>query len=147
VRAFVPRRFVAPLVFALAFFSASTAQAQKIPDAAVWWVGASLLAPFLAIPAKLGILRVLRLKAPVSRLWMLGAIEWLVWFPIGFVLLRSGASSPPIVVLCVFALVVWLHKIRVANDSWGKAIYLSLPVPILAIMLPFLAFMLHQSLE
>ena len=138
-------RFVVPL--ALVLFPASAAYAQRIPDAAVWWVGASLLAPFLAVPVKLVILRLMAIKVASSRLWIISAIEWVLWFPVSFVALRYAHSSPPVVVLLLFASVVWLHRIRVADAPWSSAIYLSLPTPVLAIALPFLAFVLHAFLE
>jgi hypothetical protein len=81
-------RFVLPLTLVL--FPASTAHAQRIPDAAIFWVGASLLAPFLAVPVKLGILRLLALDIAGSRLWMMSVIEWILWFPVGFFVLRYG---------------------------------------------------------
>lgn len=136
--------FVVPL--ALVLLPASTAHAQRIPDAAIWWVGTSLFAPFLAVPVKLGILRLLALEIAGSRLWMISAIEWVLWFPLGFVLLRYAGSSPPVVVLLLFAAVVWLHRIRVADAPWISAVYLSLPTPVLATALPLLAFVLHQFL-
>lgn len=145
VRAPRSARFLVPL--ALVLLQASAAHAQRIPDAAIWWVGTSLLAPFLAVPVKLGILRLLALEVAGSRLWMISAIEWLLWFPLGFVLLRYARSSPPVVVLLLFASVAWLHRIRVADASWSSAVYLSLPTPVLATALPFLAFVLHQFLE
>jgi hypothetical protein len=132
---------------ALVFLPASAAQAQKIPDAAIWWVGASLLAPFLAVPVKLGILRLLALEVAGSRLWMISAIEWVLWFPVGFVALRYAHSSPPLVVLLLFASVVGLHRIRIPDAPWSRALYLSLPTPVLAIALPFLAFVAYAFLE
>jgi len=96
---------------------------------------------------KLGILRLLRLKLASSRLWVISAIEWVLWFPLGFAVLRYAGSSPPAVVLLLFGSVVWLHRIRVADAAWSSALYLSLPTPALAICLPFLAFVLHQFLE
>jgi hypothetical protein len=138
-------RFIAPL--ALVLFPASAVHAQRIPDEAIWWVGASLLAPFLAVPVKLGILRLLALEVPASRVWMISAIEWVLWFPVGFVVLRYADSSPPVVVLLLFASVVWIHRIRVAGARWSSALYLSLPTPILAIALPFLAMLLDDLLH
>jgi hypothetical protein len=70
-----------------------------------------------------------------------------IWFPVAFLVLRYVRSSPPVVVLLLFASVVWLHRERVANTSWSSALYLSLPTPILAIALPFLAFVSHAFLE
>jgi hypothetical protein len=147
VRLYAPKwtPFVVPL--ALVLLPASAAHAQRISDAAIWWVGTSLLAPFLAVPVKLGILRLLALEVAASRLWMISAIEWVLWFPLGFIVLRYARSSPPAVVLLLFASVVWLHRIRVADAPWSSALYLSLPPPVLAIGLPFLAFILHQFLE
>jgi hypothetical protein len=113
----------------------------------MWWVGASLLAPFLAVPVKLGILRLLALEVAGSRLWMISGLEWVLWFPVGFLVLRYGGSSPPAVVLLLFASVVWLHRVRVPNTPWSSALYLSLPTPVLAIALPFLAFVSHSFLD
>jgi hypothetical protein len=138
-------RFVVPL--ALVFLPASAAHAQRIPDEAIWWAGASLLAPLFAFPVKLGIVRLLALEVAGPRLWMISAIEWVLWFPVAYILLRYVRSSPPLVVLLLFASVVWLHRERVANTSWSSALYLSLPTPILAIALPFLAFVLHAFVE
>jgi hypothetical protein len=137
-------RFAAAL--ALVLLPASAAHAQRIPDVAIWWVGTSLLAPFLAAPVKLGILRLLGLKLAGARLWMISAIEWVLWFPIGFVLLRHANASPPMVVLFLFGSAVWLHRVRVADAPWSSALLLSLPTPILAVAMPFLAFILHQFL-
>jgi hypothetical protein len=147
MRVRAPRWACFVVLLALALLPASTAHAQRIPDAAVWWVGSSLLAPFLAVPVKLVILRLLALEVAGSRLWIISAIEWVLWFPVGFVVLRYGRSSPPVVVLLLFASGVWLHRIRVAGAPWSSALYLSLPTPVLAIALPFLAFVLHQFLE
>ena len=138
-------RFVGAV--ALVLFPTSAAYAQRIPDAAIWWVGASLLAPYLAIPVKRVILRLLALKVAGSRLWTISAIEWVLWFPVGFVVLRYARLSPPVVVLLLSASVVWVHKIRIADARWSSALYLSLPTPLLAIALPFLAFVLHAFLE
>jgi hypothetical protein len=80
-------------------------------------------------------------------MWLISAIEWVLWFPLGFVLLRYSRSSPPVVVLLLFASVVWFHRIRVADGLWRPALYLSLPTPVLAIALPFVAFVLHQFLN
>ena len=137
------------LVGALAviLFSTKTAYAQRIPDVAIWWIGGSLLAPYLAIPVKLAILRLLALKVAVSRLWMISAIEWVLWFPVGFVVLRYAGLPLPAVVLLLSASMVWLHKLRIADASWSSALYLSLPTPVLAIGLPFLAFALQAFLE
>jgi hypothetical protein len=137
-------RFVVSLTLVL--LPASTAHAQKIPDEAILWVGASLLAPFIAVPVKLGILRLLPLNVAGSRLWMISAIEWILWFPVGFILLRYAGSSPPVVLLVLLSSVVWLHRDRVADAPWSSALYLSLPTPLLAIALPFLAFVSHAFL-
>ena len=136
------------VTFALVLFWASAAHAQRIPDEFIWFAGASLFAPVVAVPIKLGILRLLHLEAGWSRLWAISAIEWLLWFPAAFILLRSGrSSSAPLTVLTLFGLVVWLHRVRVANTSWSSALYMALPTPILAIALPFLAFVLHAFLD
>jgi hypothetical protein len=43
--------------------------------------------------------------------------------------------------------VVGLHRIRLDDAPWSYALYLSLPTPVLAIALPFLAFAFHVFLE
>jgi hypothetical protein len=134
-------------LFALSFFIASPAHAQRIPDEFIWFAGSSLFAPFIAVPIKLGILRLLKLKDGCCRLWFISAIEWLLWFPLPFVVLRYGRpSSAPMIVLALFASVVWVHKTRLANTSWRSAFSLSLPTPVLALSLPFLAFGVGQFL-
>jgi hypothetical protein len=125
----------------LVLFPASAAHAQRIPDVYIWFAGAGLLAPFVAVPVKAGILRLLKLEAPWSRLWAISVIEWLIWFPLSFVVLRFGRpSSAPLIALSLFAVVVWVHTVRVDNTSWRSALLLTLPTPILAPSLPFLAF-------
>jgi hypothetical protein len=138
-RAPIGIRFLAP--FALVFFIASPAHAQRVPDEFIWFAGTSLFAPFIAIPIKLGILRLTKLEAGCSRLWSISAIEWLLWFPLPFVVLRYGRpSSAPMIVLALFTSVVWVHRTRLANASWRSALFLSLATPVLALLLPLLAF-------
>lgn len=134
---------------ALVLLPASAAQAQRIPEVVVWSVGASLFAPFVAVPVKLGVSRLMALDATTSRLWAISAVEWLLWFPITFLVLRSGRSSfAPLTVLALFGSAAWLHKALVANASWRSAIFLALPTPVLALLLPFpvmgLAFYLES---
>jgi hypothetical protein len=132
-------RFLAP--FTLVLFSASTAHAQRIPNEFLWFAGTSLFAPFAAIPLKLVILRLLKRKAACSRLWSISAIEFLLWFPIGYFALRFGRStSAPVIVLALFASVVWTHTAFLTNTSWRSAFFLSLPTPVVALLLPFMAF-------
>jgi hypothetical protein len=127
--------------FALVLFSASAAHAQRIPDEFIWFAGASLFAPFVAVPIKLGVSRLLKIEAGCSRLLAIGAIEWLVWFPLSFVVLRFGrSSSAPLVVLALFATAAWVHRARLTDASWRAALLLSLLTPVLALSLPFLAF-------
>jgi hypothetical protein len=146
LRAPIGIRFLAP--FALVLFSTSAAHAQRVPEEFLWFAGASLFAPFVAIPVKLGILRLLKLEVGHSRLWSISAIEWILWFPLAFIVLRSGRpSSAPLIVLALFASVAWVHRVRLANASLRSAIFLSLPTPILAVSLPFLAFSLTVFLD
>ena len=145
LRATIGVRFLAPP--ALFLFTTSPAHAQRIPDEFVWFAGASLFAPFVAIPIKLGILRLQNEEAGCSRLWIISAIEWLLWFPVGFMVLRfERYSSAPTLVLALFASVGWVLKSRLANASWRSALLLSLPTPVLALSLPFLAFWLTAYL-
>lgn len=136
------------IALALVLIPASAAHAQRVPDVVVWSAGASLFAPFVAVPIKLGILRLMALKAGASRLWQISAIEWLLWFPAAFMLLRSASgSSAPVTLLALFGLVVWLHKVRVPDARWRSALLLSLPTPLLALALPFLALASVAFLE
>jgi hypothetical protein len=138
--------FQIALVFVLLW--ASAAHAQRIPEAALWFAGASLFAPFVAVPVKLGILRLMALESEPSRLWQISAIEWVLWFPAAFILLRSdGLSSAPQTILALFGLVTWLHRVRIANARWGSAFLLTLPTPMLALLLPFLAFAAASYIE
>jgi len=132
-------RFLAALTLVL--FSASAAHAQRVPQEFLWFAGTGLFAPFVAIPLKLGILRLLKLNAGCSRLWSISAIEWLLWFPISFVVLWSGRPfSAPLIVLALLASAAWVHRARLGNASWRCAVLLSLLTPVLALSLPFLAF-------
>jgi hypothetical protein len=125
----------------LVLFSTTPAHAQRVPDEFIWFAGAGLFAPFVAIPIKLVILRLQHSDTGCSRIWFISAIEWLLWFPLGFFVLRFDRYfSAPTLVLALFASVVWIHKARLANTSWRSALLLSLPTPVLALSLPFLAF-------
>ena len=133
---------------ALFLVSASDAHAQRIPIIYLWFAGAGLFAPFVAIPVKLGILRLMHLKVGISRMWFLSAVEWALWFPLAFIMLRFGSPvGVPLVLPVVLALVVWVHKESVANASLRSALLLSLPTPILAVTLPILAFVLASRFE
>lgn len=125
------------IALVLVLFSASEAHAQRIPDVAIWSAGAGLLAPLAAVPIKLGILRLMALGPGASRLWQIAAIEWVLWFPAAFIALRSEQpSSVPLTILALFGLATWLHKVRVAGARWRSALILSLPTPVLAVLLP-----------
>lgn len=121
--------------------SANEAYAQRIPLIFIWCAGASIFAPFVAVPVKLGILRLMHLQVGSSRVWLLCAAEWVLWFPVAFIMFRSGRPvAIPLVLPVVLALVVWVHKESLANVSWRSALVLSIPTPILALLLPILAF-------
>ena len=136
---FVPALLVVPV---------SDAYAQRIPIIYLWFAGAGLFAPFVAVPVKLGILRLMHLKVSPSRVWILSAIEWVLWFPLVFIMLRAGNPvGVPFVLPVILALVVWVHKESVANMSLRSALLLSLPTPILAIALPFLAFIVASQVQ
>ena len=112
-------RFLVPL--ALVLLSPSAAYAQRIPEEFVWFAGASLLAPFVAVPIKFGILRLLALEATGSRLWLMSAIEWVLWFPVAFVVLRyERSSSVPLIVLVLFISAAWLQRARLADAPWRE---------------------------
>lgn len=129
------------IVPAFLLVSANEAYAQRIPLIFIWCAGASIFAPFVAVPLKLGILRLMHLQVGSSRVWLLCAAEWVLWFPVAFIMFRSGRPvAIPLVLPVVLALVVWVHKESVANVSWRSALLLSIPTPILALLLPILAF-------
>ena len=105
--------FFVPLILVLLL--AGEAHAQRVPQEFIWFAGASLFAPFVAIPVKLGILRLLNLGPGCSRLWPISAIEWAIWFPVAFLLFRSGnQSSFALIVLFLFAAAMGLC---VAQDA------------------------------
>jgi hypothetical protein len=136
------------IALALVLLAPSTAHAQRVPEVVIWSAGASLFAPFVAVPVKIGILRLMALKAEASRLWQISAIEWLLWFPAAYILLRyDRASSAPLIVLTLFGLVVWTHRARLPCARWRSAVLLSLPTPILALVLPLLALASAGYLE
>ena len=139
-------RFVVTLALFLLWSSA--AHAQRIPLILVGVAGTSLLAPFVAVPVKVVILRLLTAKAGASRLWFISAIEWVLWFPVTVIaVVSSGPFAVPLVVPLLLATAVWLHRERVNNASWGSALLLSLPTPILAVAIPSLAFVSAPLLE
>ena len=146
---FGPRKFPVLVVSALLLVFAGDAYAQRVPIIYLWIAGAGLFAPFFAVPVKLGILRLMHLKVGISRVWFLCAAEWVLWFPLVlFVMFRTGSPIGALLVLpVVLALVIWIHKESVANASLGFALLLSLPTPILAIALPFLAFILASQFK
>lgn len=129
------------IVPAFLLVSANEAYAQRIPLIFIWCACASIFAPFVAVPVKLGILRLMQLQVGSSRVWLLCAAEWVLWFPVAFIMFRSGRPvAIPLVLPVVLALVVWVHKEIVAKVSWRSALLLSIPTPILALLLPILAF-------
>ena len=129
------------IVPAFLLVSANEAYAQRIPLIFIWCAGASIFAPFVAVPVKLGILRLMHLQVGSSRVWLLCAAEWVLWFPVAFIMFRSGRPvAIPLVLPVVLALVVWVHKESVANVSWRSALLLSIPTPVMALLLPILAF-------
>ncbi len=141
-------RHRALLTMALFLVSSSDAYAQRIPTIYLWFASAGLFAPFVAIPVKLGLLRLMHLRVGISRVWFLSAVEWVLWFPLAFIMLRFGSPvGVPLVLPVVLALVVWVHKESVANASLRSALLLSLPAPILAVTLPILAFVLASHFE
>jgi hypothetical protein len=131
-------RFVLALLAML--FWAGAAHAQQIPEFVVWSAGAALFAPFVAVPIKLGLLRLLAFSVDPSRLWAIAAIEWLLWFPLAFLVLRSGRSGGlPMTLLALLFAAVWLHRVRIPTERWAFAFWLALPTPLLALALPFAA--------
>jgi hypothetical protein len=123
------------------------AQAQKIPIEAVWSAGAGLFAPFIAIPIKIALARFSKVNAANFHPWSLSLIEWVIWFPAAYVLLRSSdANLIPVVLPALLGLSIWLHRSWANDASWPSAILLSLPTPILAVALPLLIFVGLSSL-
>jgi hypothetical protein len=137
-----------PFVSALLLVFAGDAYAQRIPLIFIWVAGTGLIAPFVAIAVKFGIIRLLHLEAAISRLWILCAAEWVIWFPVAFIALRSGGMMDvPLVLPVLLALMVWVHKASIANISWRSALLVSVPTPLLAIGLPFVTLGLVALFE
>ncbi len=131
-------RFSACLVVAL--FWTDDAHAQRIPVEFVWSAGLGLLAPFIAVPIKVGIIRLFKGDLAGFRPWILSLIEWVIWFPVGFVLLRmSDANLVLMVVPALLALSGWLHRTWIANSSWTIAVLLCFVTPLMIVALPLLA--------
>ena len=93
----IPLFFVA----AILLVSANGAYAQRIPLIFVWCAGASIFAPIVAVPVKLGILRLMHLQVSGSRIWILCAAEWLLWFPVAILMFRTGRPVAVTLVLPV----------------------------------------------
>lgn len=132
-------RFAARLMAALLW--ANSVYAQRIPIEAVWSAGFGLFAPFIAVPIKIAIVRLSKVEAASLRPWSLGLIEWVIWFPVAFVLLQlSDANLLLLVVPALLAVSIWLHRSWTAKASWPIAILLCLITPLLIVALPLLAF-------
>jgi len=132
-------RFAARLTLALLWVN--DVHAQRIPIEAVWSVGLGLLAPFIAVPIKMGIVRLSRAETKKFRPWFFSAIEWVIWFPVAFVLLQlSDANLLLVVVPALLAVSLWLHRSWTANNSWAIAAVLCVITPALIVALPLVAF-------
>jgi len=139
-------RFLLPLVCGL--LVADTAYAQRVPDEFLWCATTGLAAPFVAVPVKLGLHRLLGLEWPASGLWWTSVIEWLLWFPLAVLLLRVGRSSEiPLTLIGLFCVSAWIHKLRLGDLAWRRAMLMALPTPILVLGLPFLAIAVLFLLE
>lgn len=133
------RRLAVP--FCITLLWASDAQAQKIPIEAVWSAGTGLFAPFIAVPIKVALARLSRVNAANFRFWSLSLLEWIIWFPVAFVFLRSSdANLIPVVLPVLLGLSIWLHRSRLDDAPWPFALLLALLTPVLAVALPVLAF-------
>ena len=139
-------QFLIPLTLVL--FSADVAHAQRVPEVVVCSAGASLFAPFVAVPVKVVVLRLMALESTSSRLWSISAAEWVLWFPIAYLALRYGrSSSAPLTLLALLGSAAWLHRTLLATASWRSAIFLALPTPVIALLLPFPLMALAVYLE
>ncbi len=111
--------------------------AQKIPDSVILSVGAGLLAPAIAVPVKLGIARLFGTVTRPSKLWILCLIEWLLWFPVGFIVVRIGGIGFGLFSLLAFS--AWLHRaptpMRGRFERYAIGLALALPTPVLALFL------------
>jgi len=129
-------RFAAWLIVVLLW--ANDAHAQRIPIEAVWSAGFGLLAPFIAVPIKVGIVRLSKVEAASLRPWSISLIEWVIWFLVAFVLLQlSDANLLLVVIPALLAVSMWLHRSWTANASWLIVIVLCLITPLLIVALPF----------
>jgi hypothetical protein len=133
--------------FGVILLCATDAQAQEIPIDVVWSAGAGLSAPFIAIPIKIALARFSKVKPANLHPWSLSLIEWVIWFPTAYVLLRSSdANLIPVVLPALLGLSIWLHRSWADDVSWRFAILLSLPTPLLAVALPVLILVGLSSL-
>ena len=124
----------------VALLWANAAHAQRIPEEVVWSVGFGLLAPFIGVPIKVRIVRLSKAEAAGLRPWVFGLIEWVIWFPVAFVLLQwSDANLFFVVVPVLLAVSIWLHRSWTTKASWTIAILLCLVTPVLIVVLPVLA--------
>jgi len=118
----------------------SNAHAQRIPIELVWSATTALVAPVIAVPIKIGLIRVSKIELSDFRPWSLSLVEWIIWFPIAFALVQlSDSNLIPVVIPALYALSTWLHKFWTNNASWQFAILLSLITPALALLFPLLA--------
>lgn len=139
-------RFLVTL--ALILLWSNVAHAQRVPLILVGVAGTGLLAPFVAVPVKFVILRPLAAEATASRLWLIGAIEWLLWFPVtAIAVLSGGPFAAPLIAPLLLVMAVWVHTALVEKARWGSALILSLATPILAVAIPSLAFVSVPLIE
>ena len=121
-------------------FWADAAHAQRIPIEFVWSAGLGLIAPFIAVPIKVGIIRLSKGDLAGFRPWILSLIEWVMWFPVGFILLRmSDANLVLVVVPALLAASIWLHRTWATNSSWAIVVVLCFVTPLMIVALPLLA--------
>lgn|GEM_PF-3104875 len=116
---------------------AKNADAQRIPIELVGSAATALVAPFIAVPIKIGMIRLSKIELMDFRPWSLSLVEWILWFPAAFFLLQlSDSNLIPVVIPAIYALSTWLHKSRAAKISWRFAILLSVVTPVLAVLIP-----------
>ena len=138
-----PRWITGLATVAALMLVSAPAHAQKIPDVFVGALGAILLAPILAVPVKLGVARLVHAPIPVTRVWALCLVEWFLWIPGAFVVVRLiGFPGAGFGILGLLGISAWLHrKSALASSGTGHATLaigalLAALTPAIAIALP-----------
>ncbi|MGI9202399.1 MAG: hypothetical protein ACR2Q3_00220, partial [Woeseiaceae bacterium] len=136
-----PAMFLASI--AALFLIPSIALAQKIPDSIVWAAGTAFFVPVVAMPVKRLVGKLFGIEIPISRLWGLCALDWLLWIPGPYLLfVTTGVTGTGIGLLGVLAFSAYIHRPKATIGSKlpvGLVLALLTPAMALVIALVFLS--------